>query len=76
MLANVYGVSMSSCTGDIPIGTKTDRQMAEFVESEADRLGVTKSEFHRRLLEFYRGSRRENQDCPHCDDTIVVDLRT
>ena len=50
--------------------------MAEFVESEADRLGVTKSEFHRRLLEFYRGSRRENQDCPHCDDTIVVDLRT
>jgi len=50
--------------------------MAEFVESEAERLGVTKAEFHRRLLEFYRESRRETKDCPHCENTVVVDLRT
>ena len=49
--------------------------MAEFIESEVDRLGVTKSEFHRRLLELYRESRREDVECPHCGETVVMDLR-
>jgi uncharacterized protein with PIN domain len=65
---------MSSCHGDITLGTKTDRAMAEFIESEAESYGVTKSEFHRRLLELYRESRRENVDCPHCNETIVLNL--
>jgi len=65
---------MSSCFGDIPTGTKVDSQMREFIEGECDRLGVSKSEFHRRLLEFYRDSRREQTDCPHCEETIVGDL--
>lgn len=66
---------MSSCYGDIPAGTKTDRAMAEFVESEAERLGVSKSEFMRRLLELYRESRREDVDCPHCGEIVVMDLQ-
>ena len=66
---------MSSCHGDIPLGTKTDRAMKEFIDSEAERLGVSKSEFHRRLLELYRESRRENVECPHCGETVVFDLR-
>ena len=66
---------MSSCYGEVATGTKTDRSMAEFIESEADRLGVSKSEFHRRLLELYRESRREDVDCPHCSETVVIDLR-
>jgi len=69
------GGYMSSCHGDIPLGTKTDRAMKEFIDSEAERLGVSKSEFHRRLLELYRESRREDVDCPHCGDTVVMDLR-
>ena len=48
--------------------------MREFIESEADRLGVSRAEFHRRLLEFYRESRRENADCPHCGETVVISL--
>jgi len=67
-------VGMSSCFGDIPAGTKVDSSMREFIDAEADRLGVSKAEFHRRLLEFYRESRREQMDCPHCDGTIVMDL--
>jgi hypothetical protein len=51
-----------------------DSSMREFIDAEADRLGVSKAEFHRRLLEFYRESRREQMDCPHCDGTIVMDL--
>ena len=67
-------IVMSSCFGDIPTGTKVDNSMREFIEGETDRLGVSKSEFHRRLLEFYRESRREQLDCPHCDETIAMDL--
>jgi len=66
---------MSSCHGEVPLGTKTDSSMAEFVESECDRLGVSKSEFHRRLLELYRESRREDVECPHCSEIVVFDLR-
>ena len=66
---------MSSCHGDIPTGTKTDSAMREFIEAESDRLGVSKSEFHRRLLEFYRESKREQTDCPHCGETVVIDLQ-
>jgi len=66
---------MSKCQGEIPTGAKVDRDMADYVQSEAHRLGVSKSEFHRRLLELYRESRREKVDCPHCDETVVLDLR-
>lgn len=66
---------MSTCQGEVPIGTKVDRGMSEFVESEISRLGVSKAEFHRRLLELYRESRREAVDCPECGGTVVFDLR-
>lgn len=49
--------------------------MSEYVDAQAERLGVSKAEFHRRLLELYQESRREETDCPHCGDTIVLDLR-
>lgn len=49
--------------------------MREFIDGEADRLGVSQAEFHRRLLEFYRESRREQTDCPHCENAIVMDLQ-
>jgi negative regulator of replication initiation len=65
---------MSSCLGDIAVTTKVDRDMAEYVNSEAERLGVSRAEFHRRLFELYRESRRENTDCPHCEETIVFEL--
>ena len=71
----MHGVKrMSSCFGDIATGTKVDSSMREFIESEADRLGVSRAEFHRRMLEFYRESRRENTDCPHCGETVVISL--
>lgn len=66
---------MSKCGGEIPLSTKTDKAMQEFVDSEADRLGVNRSEFFRRLLEDYRESRRENLHCPHCGEAVVFDLR-
>lgn len=66
---------MSDCIGEIATGTKVDRGMREFIDAESERLGVSNSEFHRRLLDLYRESRRETVDCPHCSDTVVFDLR-
>jgi len=66
---------MSQCHGDISLATKVDRDMNEYVKSEAERLGVSRAEFHRRLLELYRESRREDVNCPHCGDAVVFDLR-
>lgn len=65
---------MSRCKGNIPVGTKVDRAMREFVESEADRLGVTISDFLRRLLLRYREIRAENAACDHCGQTVVMEL--
>lgn len=61
--------------GEIATGTKVDRDMREFVDAESERLGISNAEFHRRLLDLYRESRREAVDCPHCSSTVKFDLR-
>jgi hypothetical protein len=48
--------------------------MREFVESEADRLGMSVSEFLRRVLIVYRESRVENTPCEHCGQPVVIEL--
>jgi negative regulator of replication initiation len=66
---------MSDCAGDLAVASKVDREMLEYIDSEADRLGVNRAEFIRRLFDLYRESRRESTDCPSCDETVVMDLR-
>ena len=65
---------MSKCMGDIPAGTKIDQSMRDFLDDEADRLGVTNAELYRRFLDFYRESREEKPNCPHCNEPITIDL--
>lgn len=65
---------MNRCQGSIPVGAKVDRAMREFVEDEAERLGMTVSEFLRRLLLVYRESRAENTPCDHCGQPVVMEL--
>jgi len=48
--------------------------MREFIEDEAERLGMTVSEFLRRLLIMYRESRAENTPCDHCGQPVVIEL--
>lgn len=67
-------IHMNRCQGSIPVGAKIDRDMREFVEAEAERLGVTVSEFVRRLLIMYRESRAENTPCDHCGQPVVMEL--
>lgn len=65
---------MSDCQGDMAIASKIDRNMMDYVDSEADEYGVTRAEFMRRLLDLYRESRRENEACPHCGELVVFDM--
>lgn len=48
--------------------------MREFVEQEAERLGVTPSEFLRRLLDVHRESRAGNTACEHCGEPVEIEL--
>jgi len=65
---------MSRCQGEIPLATKVDKPTREFVEDEAARLGVSKTEFLRRLLETYRESRAGSTPCEHCGEPVVIEL--
>lgn len=65
---------MAECMGDIPAGTKIDQSMRDFLDREADRLGVSNAELYRRLLDFYRESRDQEPECPHCGEPIKIDL--
>ena len=57
-MARNRGPVVTDCAGREPLGTHVDEEMHEYVEREADRLGVTNSEFLRLLLVAYRGDAR------------------
>jgi hypothetical protein len=65
---------MDRCQGSIPVATKVDRPMREFIEDEAERLGITTSEFLRRLLVVHRRSRAGEAACEHCGENIEIPL--
>jgi len=66
---------MSRCRGNISVSSKIDKEMLDYIDAEADRIGVSRAEFLRRLLELYQSSRREQEDCPECGTPVVFDLR-
>lgn len=64
---------MADCNGDLPMTAKVDQSMKEFLDSEADRCGVTRSELIRRVFDDFRDSHRENLNCPSCGQPMVID---
>lgn len=48
--------------------------MREFIEDEADRLGVTRSELLRRLFDVYLASQEGRIECEHCGEIEVINL--
>jgi hypothetical protein len=47
--------------------------MQDFLDAEAERCGVTRSELIRLVLDDYRDSRAGQLDCPHCDQEVQLD---
>lgn len=62
---------MGSSLGDRALTTKVDEQMVSFVESESDRIGVSRAEFIRRVLEVYRESWSKNLECHNCGSPVM-----
>lgn len=63
----------SRCQGELPVTAKVDRPMLEFIDAEAERCGVNRAELVRRIFDDFRDSRREQLDCAHCGQTVVLD---
>lgn len=66
---------MAECMGAVPLSTKVDKGMDNFLEAEAEQLGTTKAELLRRLLDFYRESTESETRCPDCDSGITISLQ-
>lgn len=61
---------MSSCQGNITVSTKVDARTRQFIEDEEEKLGVTPSEFLRRVIELYKGSQEGALVCPCCGEEL------
>lgn len=66
--------TLSRCQGQVPVGTHVDQAMSDFVTDEAHRLGVSKAELQRRLLEVYQQSRVGQTACEHCGGPVEIEL--
>lgn len=63
---------MAACQGDVPITTKVDEPMREFVDELAEDAGVSRAEVLRRLLELYHQSEEGHLECPSCTQAVRI----
>jgi predicted RNA-binding Zn-ribbon protein involved in translation (DUF1610 family) len=63
---------MAACQGDVPITTKVDEPMREFVDGLAEDMGISRSELLRRLLELYHKSEDGDLECPSCAQSVRI----
>jgi hypothetical protein len=61
---------MSACKGTKPVGTKVDDSTRRFLEEESERLGVSRSEVLRRMIDVYRGSGDGDLSCGACGASL------
>ena len=60
---------MSRCHGQLPISTKVDQEMLDYIDQSAEEAGVSRSEFIRRMLDGYRLA-EEAGECPECGTSL------
>jgi metal-responsive CopG/Arc/MetJ family transcriptional regulator len=60
---------MSRCHGQLPISTKVDQEMLDYIDQSAEEAGVSRSEFIRRMLDGYRLA-EEAGECPECGTNL------
>lgn len=60
----------SRCQGPDTVSAKVDAGMRQFLEAEADRLDLCRSEVVRRVFDTYRASRDGELACPSCGEGL------
>jgi len=63
---------MARCHGQLPISTKVDQAMLDYIDESAEEAGVSRSEFIRRMLDGYRLA-DEAGECPDCGTNLEFD---
>jgi hypothetical protein len=65
---------MAKCDGEIVTTVKTDREMRNYIEHRAEELGVSKTEFVRRIFDTHRAIVEGPTKCPDCGAELEVDM--
>lgn len=60
---------MSECKGSEAVATKVDWEMLRHIDEEAERVGVTRAEYLRLVLDMYRNAADEGVTCS-CGQTL------
>jgi len=64
---------MSECKGNIPVTAKVDGEMRDRLDSDAEMLGVYRSEVVREALDAYVTLRLADFECPTCGEPIKIE---
>ena len=62
-------VRMSECKGPEAVATKVDWEMLRHIDEEAERIGATRAEYLRLVLDMYRSAAEEGVTCS-CGQTL------
>jgi hypothetical protein len=62
----------SRCQGDITVAAKVDKPMQEFIDAEAERCGVTRTELMRRVLDGFRDASAGQLECVECGTKLTL----
>lgn len=65
---------MSQCQGRETASTKVDRRTLQFLDDQAEQLGVSRAELLRLLIDHYHEAAAGNLRCPHCQNALRLDL--
>jgi hypothetical protein len=60
---------MSECKGPEAVATKVTDEMLDHIDEEAERVGVTRAEYLRMVLDVYRSAAEEGVTCS-CGKTL------
>lgn len=65
---------MGDRSGTNSVGAGVDDDLASFLDDEAQRLGMTKTDVVRKILAFYQECRKGETPCPECGYDLEIEI--
>lgn len=62
---------MDSHGGPHAVTSKVDEELKKFLDAEAERCGISRSEVIRAIFEDFYSSRQGELECPECGQELV-----
>jgi len=64
---------MAECHGHVPMSTKVDQQTIDRIDRRAEKLGVSRAEYLRRLIDADVAAERAGE-CPECGTPLEFQI--